>query len=140
MRGNKSIAGDNNVLYVIDGVPVGNKADRSGDGSAFDSHASSEGISNFNPDDIESISVLTGPSAAALYGASAANGVILINTKKGKEGHLRVNVASSVEFSNPFVLPEFQNTYGADGSKTEYFSWVKMTNLIHGNPLISLRR
>lgn len=123
MRGNKSISGDNNVLYVIDGVPVGNQADRTGDGSAFDSHASSEGISNINPDDIESISVLTGPSAAALYGASAANGVILINTKKGKEGRLRVNVASSVEFSNPFVLPEFQNTYGAEGSKTEYFSW-----------------
>ncbi len=121
MRGNKSIAGDNNVLYVVDGIPIGNQASREGDGSAFDSKSSSEGIANFNPDDIESISVLTGPSAAALYGASAANGVILINTKKGKEGTLRVNVASSVEFSNPFVLPKFQNVYGnADGS---YFSW-----------------
>ena len=121
MRGNKSIAGDNNVLYVVDGIPIGNQANREGDGSAFDSKSSSEGIANFNPDDIESISVLTGPSAAALYGASAANGVILINTKKGKEGTLRVNVASSVEFSNPFVLPKFQNVYGnADGS---YFSW-----------------
>ena len=86
MRGNKSIAGDNNVLYVIDGVPVGNKADRSGDGASFLGSNSGEGIANFNPDDIESISVLTGPSAAALYGASAANGVILINTKKGQEG------------------------------------------------------
>lgn len=121
MRGNKSIAGDNNVLYVVDGVPVGNQANRSGDGSAFDSQASGEGIGNFNPDDIESISVLTGPSAAALYGASAANGVILISTKKGSEGKARVNVASSVEFSSPFVLPRFQNTYGnVDGS---YFSW-----------------
>lgn len=121
MRGNKSIAGDNNVLYVVDGIPIGNQASREGDGSAFDSKSSGEGIGNFNPDDIESISVLTGPSAAALYGASAANGVILINTKKGKEGTLRVNVASSVEFSNPFVLPKFQNVYGnADGS---YFSW-----------------
>nr|WP_245530906.1 SusC/RagA family TonB-linked outer membrane protein [Bacteroides helcogenes] len=121
MRGNKSIAGDNNVLYVVDGVPIGNQANREGDGSTFDSKASSEGIANFNPDDIESISVLTGPSAAALYGASAANGVILINTKKGKEGVLRVNVASSIELSNPFVLPKFQNIYGnVDGS---YFSW-----------------
>ena len=78
MRGNKSISGDNNVLYVIDGVPVGNSADRGGDGSGFGAgRASGEGISNINPDDIESISVLTGPSAAALYGASAANGVIL---------------------------------------------------------------
>ena len=121
MRGNKSIAGDNNVLYVVDGIPIGNQANREGDGSSFDSKSSGEGIANFNPDDIESISVLTGPSAAALYGASAANGVILINTKKGKEGTLRVNVASSVELSNPFVLPKFQNVYGnADGS---YFSW-----------------
>lgn len=121
MRGNKSIAGDNNVLYVVDGVPIGNQANREGDGSTFDSKASSEGIANFNPDDIESISVLTGPSAAALYSASAANGVILINTKKGKEGVLRVNVASSIELSNPFVLPKFQNIYGnVDGS---YFSW-----------------
>ena len=121
MRGNKSIAGDNNVLYVVDGMPIGNQANREGDGSAFDSKSSGEGIANFNPDDIESISVLTGPSAAALYGASAANGVILINTKKGKEGVLRVNVASALEFSNPFVLPRFQNVYGnSDGS---YFSW-----------------
>ena len=70
MRGNKSISGDNNVLYVVDGVPIGNNADRAGDGSGFGSgRTSSEGISNFNPEDIESISVLTGPSAAALYGA-----------------------------------------------------------------------
>ena len=83
MRGNKSISGDNNVLYVVDGVPIGNQADRTGDGTGFGSgRTSGEGIANFNPDDIESVSVLTGPSAAALYGASAANGVILINTKK----------------------------------------------------------
>ncbi len=61
------------------------KADRTGDGTGFGSgRTSGEGIANFNPDDIESVSVLTGPSAAALYGASAANGVILINTKKGE--------------------------------------------------------
>ncbi len=78
MRGNKSISGDNNVLYVVDGVPIGNQADRTGDGTGFGSgRTSGEGIANFNPDDIESVSVLTGPSAAALYGASAADGVIL---------------------------------------------------------------
>lgn len=113
MRGNKSIQGDNNVLYVIDGIPMGNQADRKGDGTGFGSGTTSgEGIANFNPEDIESLSVLTGPSAAALYGASAANGVILINTKKGAEGKTRVNVSSSAEFSKPFVMPEFQNTYG----------------------------
>ena len=66
MRGNKSIAGQNNVLYVVDGIPIGNKADRAGDGTGFGGATSGEGIANFNPDDIESLSVLTGPSAAAL--------------------------------------------------------------------------
>ena len=122
MRGNKSISGDNNVLYVIDGVPVGNSADRGGDGSGFGSgRASGEGISSIKPDDIESISVLTGPSAAALYGASAANGVILINTKKGAAGKLRVNFTSAVETASPFMLPKFQNTYG--NAAGQYTSW-----------------
>jgi len=113
MRGNKSIKGDNNVLYVIDGVPMGNQADRSGDGTGFGAgRTSGEGIASFNPEDIESLSVLTGPSAAALYGASAANGVILITTKKGAEGKVSVNVSSSAEFSKAFVLPKFQHTYG----------------------------
>ena len=127
MRGNKSISGDNNVLYVIDGVPVGNSADRGGDGSGFGAgRASGEGISNINPDDIESISVLTGPSAAALYGASAANGVILINTKKGAAGQLRVNFSSSVETASPFILPKFQNTYGNQAG--QYTSWGDKTH------------
>ena len=122
MRGNKSIAGNNNVLYVVDGVPIGNQADQAGDGTSFGpGRTSSEGISNFNPEDIESISVLTGPSAAALYGASAANGVILINTKKGAAGQLRVNFSSSVETASPFILPKFQNTYG--NKPGEYTSW-----------------
>lgn len=113
MRGNKSISGDNNVLYVVDGIPVANQSVRSGDGSGFGAgRVYSEGISNFNTDDIESISILTGPSAAALYGAAAANGVILINTKKGSVGKLRINASSSMEIMNPFVLPQFQNTYG----------------------------
>lgn len=112
MRGNKSITGDNNVLYVIDGVPVGNKSDQTGDATGYGGRTSGEGIANINPDDIESISVLTGPSAAALYGASAANGVILINTKKGVAGKLKLGFSSSVETAKPFVLPRFQNTYG----------------------------
>ncbi|MEG1402239.1 SusC/RagA family TonB-linked outer membrane protein [Bacteroides sp.] len=122
MRGNKSISGDNNVLYVVDGIPIGNQSDRSGDGTGFgQGRTSSEGIANFNPEDIESISVLTGPSAAALYGSSGANGVILINTKKGDVGKLRVNVSSSIEMESPFIMPEFQNTYG--NVSGTYSSW-----------------
>ena len=112
MRGAKSISGENNALYVIDGIPIGNQVNRGGDGTGYGGRVSGEGIADFNPEDIESINVLTGPSAAALYGASAANGVILINTKKGKEGKLKVNVSSSLEFSSPLIIPEFQNTYG----------------------------
>ena len=67
---------------------------------------------NINPEDIESISILSGPSAAALYGSSAANGVVLITTKKGQEGKLQISFSSSSEFSKAYMMPEFQNTYG----------------------------
>lgn len=113
MRGSKSIEGNNGVLYVIDGVPMYNFKSRTTEGGALSKPVSGEGISDINPDDIESINVLTGPSAAALYGSEAANGVILINTKKGKEGKLEVSLSSGVEFLSPFLLPEFQNTYGS---------------------------
>lgn len=120
MRGSKSISGNNNVLYVVDGMPIGN-ANRAGNGSEYGRPGSGEGISDFNPEDIESISVLTGPSAAALYGAAAANGVIIINTKKGAAGALKVNFASNTEFLTAGVMPEFQNTYGTE--KDTYRSW-----------------
>ncbi|MFA7140332.1 MAG: SusC/RagA family TonB-linked outer membrane protein [Proteiniphilum sp.] len=120
MRGSKSIVGNNNVLYVVDGMPIGN-ASRGEVNSEYAVPGGGEGISDFNPEDIESISVLTGPSAAALYGAAAANGVILINTKKGEEGKLQINFSSDNEFLNPLFLPEFQNTYG--NRPGEYKSW-----------------
>ncbi len=120
MRGSKSIVGNNNALYVIDGMPVGNPS-RGVITSDYGAVAGSESISDFNPDDIESISVLTGPSAAALYGAAAANGVILINTKKGVEGKLTLNFSSNTEFFNPVCSPEFQNTYG--NRSNSYRSW-----------------
>src|SRR3712207_795837 len=112
MRGTKSITGGNNVLYVIDGVPMFNKNGGDIGGGRYSSQPSGEGIADINPDDIESINVLTGPSAAALYGSAAANGVIMINTRRGAEGKVSVAVSSSMEFSDPFIMPEFQNTYG----------------------------
>ncbi|MCD7793981.1 MAG: SusC/RagA family TonB-linked outer membrane protein [Alistipes sp.] len=110
MRGTKSISGNNNALYVIDGVPILNVT-----GGSVDSEyglAGGEGISDINPEDIESVNVLTGPSAAALYGSAAANGVGLINTKKGSAGKPKITVSNNTTFSNPFMMPEFQNTYG----------------------------
>lgn len=123
MRGEKSIEGSNNVLYVIDGIPLFNSKSGGVDeiGLKGEGRVTSEGIADFNPDDIESISVLSGPSAAALYGSNAANGVILINTKKGKEGKMQITVGNSTEFSRPFILPQFQNTYG--NRSGEFTSW-----------------
>ena len=122
MRGEKSIEGSNNVLYVIDGIPLFNSKSGGDDsGIKGEGRVTSEGIADFNPDDIESISVLSGPSAAALYGSNAANGVILINTKKGKEGKMQITVGNSTELSRPFILPQFQNTYG--NRSGEFTSW-----------------
>lgn len=121
MRGAKSIEGDNNVLYVIDGVPIFNYSGGLDSGIMGEGKVGSEGIADFNPEDIESISVLSGPSAAALYGSNAANGAILITTKKGAEGKTKVTISSSSEFSSPFIMPEFQNTYGNKGGR--YDSW-----------------
>ena len=121
MRGAKSIEGDNSALYVVDGIPLFNTTLGSGSDVLGEGRATTEGIADFNPEDIESISVLSGPSAAALYGSSAANGVILINTKKGKEGKLSISFSSSTEFSKAYMTPEFQTTYrNKDGI---YESW-----------------
>ena len=110
MRGPKSINQSNQALYVIDGVPISNR--NSGEtGSIYANQPAGEGISDLNPEDIESISVLSGPAAAALYGSAAAQGVIMITTKRGKEGKVSVQISHSSQFSRPFVSPKFQNSY-----------------------------
>lgn len=130
MRGTKSIEQSSNALYVIDGIPMYNFG--GGGGTEFDSRGKSESIADLNPDDIESISVLTGAAAAALYGSNAANGAIVITTKRGQIGKLKVSVNSNTEFSKPFVLPQFQNRYGTGsrgktgGSST--LSWGSLLN------------
>ena len=110
MRGMKSIMQSSNVLYVIDGIPMRNYTS---DGSMeFGSRGSTESIADLNPDDIESISVMTGAAAAALYGSDASNGAMLITTKKGKAGAAQIQISSNTEFMMPFRLPDFQNRYG----------------------------
>lgn len=132
MRGVKSIANDNNALYVIDGIPINNKND-GGSGGWDAAQPTGEGISDLNPDDIESMSVLSGPAAAALYGSSAANGVILITTKKGQEGVTHIEVSNSSTFSNPFIMPEFQNTYS--NRIGEFKSWGHRGTSYQMNPV-----
>ena len=125
LRGNKSISQSSNALYVIDGIPMYNFG--GGGGTEFDSRGATEAIADINPEDIESISVLTGAAAAALYGSEAANGAVMITTKKGEAGALKVTLTSNTEFLNPFVLPEFQNRYGTGlngvRSGSNIYSW-----------------
>ena len=130
LRGNKSISQSSNALYVIDGIPMYNFG--GGGGTEFDSRGATESIADLNPEDIESISVLTGAAAAALYGSNAANGAVMITTKKGQAGALKVTLSSNTEFLNSFVLPEFQNRYGTglngSASGSSVYSWgAKLT-------------
>jgi TonB-linked SusC/RagA family outer membrane protein len=111
LRGNRSIQGDNNALIVVDGVPIDNGTNGTA-GSDFGSVNGSDGASNINPDDIESVTILRGASAAALYGSQAGNGVIVITTKKGKKDRMTVSVNSGVTSSSVWSLPKVQNQYG----------------------------
>ena len=113
LRGSKSIYGSNNVLYVIDGVPLQSLTSAQPNGVFSYAGDGGDGISNINPDDIESISVLKGASASALYGSQAANGVILITTKHGKAGQTSISFNSNTTFDKPVELPKFQSQYAA---------------------------
>ncbi len=120
LRGNKSILGNSQPLIVVDGIPMSNDTRgrldmNNGAGLTYaNSSEGSDPLSMINADDIESINVLKGANAAALYGSVAANGVIMITTKKGKEGRLDINFTSNITFDSPLLTPDIQNTYGAD--------------------------
>ncbi|MEX2512993.1 MAG: carboxypeptidase-like regulatory domain-containing protein [Cyclobacteriaceae bacterium] len=93
LRGNRSISGDSQPLYIVDGVPA-------------------NGIETLNPDDIESINVLKGPNAAALYGSRANNGAIVVTTKSGSADGFSVSLNTSYMWDQPLILTNFQNIYG----------------------------
>ena len=122
MRGSKSISNNNNALYVIDGIPMQSLRGSNPEGTYAGAGQTGDVLGTLNQDDIESISVLSGPSAAALYGAHAANGVIIITTKKGQKDRLDIDYSNSTIFSRAYVMPEFQNTYGPS-SPGSYYSW-----------------
>ena len=116
MRGFKSMTGNNQALFVVDGVPVSNantntSAQKSGGGGYDYGNAAAD----INPDDIESVNVLKGAAASALYGSRAANGVIMITTKKGKKNSLGITVNSGVTFGkiDKSTFAKYQNEYGA---------------------------
>ena len=119
IRGETSISGNNQPLFIVDGIPVDNSQILGTNGSRDFRNA----ISDINPEDIDNISVLKGPNAAALYGSRAAHGVIIITTKTGRDKKgIGITVNSNTTFSRLQVLPDYQNTFGqgADGQ----FSYV----------------
>ncbi|MFD2921419.1 SusC/RagA family TonB-linked outer membrane protein [Terrimonas rubra] len=128
MRGPKSISNNNNALYVIDGIPVLNTTDLSLNGPAgqmdniFSGNTASDIVSLIDPENIESISTLTGAAAAALYGSQGQNGVILITTKSGKAGKTSLGLSNNTAYFTPLVMPEFQNSYGQT-EEGSYASW-----------------
>lgn len=119
LRGNKSLQGSSEALYVIDGIPMVNN--KGGQPGSYGGTDGGDGLSAINPNDIESISILRGANASILYGSQGANGVILITTKKGKEGKVSVDFNSSAVVEQVSGLPKFQYRYGTVGGD---YSWT----------------
>ncbi len=113
LRGNNSIQGNNQPLVVVDGVPIDSNTGGSEDFWGNKAVDRGSGMADISPDDIETISVLKGPAAAALYGSRAGNGVIMITTKTGAgQKGIGISVNSNLTFDSPMELPEYQNKYG----------------------------
>ncbi len=119
IRGSSSLSGDNQPLFVIDGMPVDNSNIAGSNNERISGADVGNRAGDINPEDIENISVLKGPNAAALYGARARDGVIMITTKKGKTGKTSIELSSTYRFENPLVLPNTQSDF-AQGSNGEY--------------------
>jgi TonB-linked SusC/RagA family outer membrane protein len=120
IRGQNTLTSNNAPLFVVDGIPVSNANRGGGLGNGYDF---GNAISDLNPEDVESFTVLKGPNAAAIYGSRAQNGAIVITTKKGAatQGRMRTEVSTLYSFDRPGRLPDFQNQYGqGSGGAFEY--------------------
>ena len=136
LRGNKSIMGENAPLIVVDGVPMTNSIRNQTGATSMTTGSTSEGsdpLSMINPDDIESMNVLKGANAAALYGSRAANGVVMITTKKGKEGKMEVTFTSNTTFDTPLMTHKLQNYYGGYSSANRAIEGNSWGDKLSGN-------
>lgn len=140
LRGASSLTNNNQPLFVVDGIPISNSSYSSNFASGANGPTSlnyqggqggidrANGAADINPDDIESISVLPGPNAAALYGSRASNGVIIIKTKSGRGTQgIGISVNSSATFERPLRLPSYQNSYGGGYNENAY-TWIDGTS------------
>ncbi len=126
LRGASSLFGDNQPLFIVDGVAISN--DNLGATTGYGGFDVPNGVADIDPNNIESMNILKGPNAAALYGVRASNGVIVITTKKGtKSKAIGVDVNQTVTFESPLMLPNFQNSYG-QGSSATYFEYINGTS------------
>lgn len=136
MRGAKSISNSNNALYVLDGIPLPTLSlTKPGDSWSIYSGSglSGDGMSMLNSEDISDMSALVGASAAALYGYKAANGILMLTSRKGEEG-FHVSYSNNTTFSSPLLLPKRQSTYGAKSGS--YASWGSQ---LEGKPSWKIR-
>ena len=132
IRGNSSIAGSNQPLYVVDGVPIINFSNDNRASAVVSADIDyGDGIGDINPQDVESINVLKGPAATALYGSRGANGVILVTTKSGKlkDKGIGIEINSGVTFEELNLIPNFQNEFGSGYDDEGYanYSWGGFT-------------
>src|SRR6185437_8442704 len=112
LRGSRSIFGNNQPLYVIDGVPLDNTSREQGDGGTHGGRDGGDAIGMLNSDDVETITVLKGASAAALYGSAGQNGAIVITTKSAKSGKISVDYTGNISMDQANDLPKEQTEYG----------------------------
>jgi len=127
LRGFSSISGNNQPLYIIDGVPVSNSRPggssvANGIGDLTDNYDFGNAMNDINPNDVESVSVLKGAAASSLYGSRASNGVILITTKRGKSGALKIDFTSSAAFTQVSIVPQIQDQFGQGWSKQNWIA------------------
>lgn len=130
VRGLTSITGNNQPLIILDGVPIRNGGTgKSTDFAEFgnDGQIRSNGLVDINPEDIESLSILKGASATALYGSEAANGAVVITSKRAKSGKLTVDFNAQVMANLPAYLPKVQTVYGPGTYNTAYSDYEKQT-------------
>ncbi|MDF9796613.1 TonB-linked SusC/RagA family outer membrane protein [Catalinimonas alkaloidigena] len=130
IRGQSSLSGNNQPLFVVNGLPITNGLNSPGDGlNGSTTIDFGNAASLINPDDIAEISVLKGPTAAALYGTRAANGVVLITTKTGKDAEgFGVEINSNTSFQSVLRWPDYQNSYGGGGyGKRDYVNGTQYT-------------
>lgn len=130
LRGEGSLTGNNNALIVVDGIPINNESTAGGAGASTTGYADfGNRFNDLNPDDIESVTILKGPSATSLYGSRGASGVVLITTKKGggRDGKLQIGINSSYSVEKAYILMQRQGRFGQGFANAfdsgENFSW-----------------